>query len=233
MPSASVIVRVTGGGGACIGAGDCTRGPWSRRAPGRWLPGRWCIGGRYAGMPGRGGTAGRTGCDGSGRGPPIGGSGTRRYAAARTRRRRTRLARPRVLRAAGRGRPAEISCRRLRCRRRRAAPADGRAPGAAAARAAPGRFVDLRPADAASAARCGRSRAAALSAARAGGGGAAWRRRCLGTREVPVGACDPAGFGRARLPSAPASRLADADARGCLSVPASRPGRRWPQPEGL
>src|SRR6188508_1784950 len=30
------------------------------------------MGGRYAGMPGRGGAAGRTGCDGSGRGPPMG-----------------------------------------------------------------------------------------------------------------------------------------------------------------
>src|SRR5204862_6284931 len=71
MPSASVIVRVTGGGAVCEGAGGAIRGTTSRRAPGRGLEGR-CIGGRYGGaMPGRGGVAGRTGCDGSGRGPPM------------------------------------------------------------------------------------------------------------------------------------------------------------------
>ncbi len=41
IPSASVIVRVTGGGAAGAATLTGTRG-WSRRAllPGRWLPGR-------------------------------------------------------------------------------------------------------------------------------------------------------------------------------------------------
>jgi hypothetical protein len=47
IPSASVIVRVTGGGATGATALGCMRG-CSRRdePPGRWLPGRWCIGGR-------------------------------------------------------------------------------------------------------------------------------------------------------------------------------------------
>ena len=71
MPSASVIVRVTGGGatGACTTGG---RGPSRRTGP----PGRGAGrggGGLYPGaIPGRGDCAGRTGCEGSGRGPPIG-----------------------------------------------------------------------------------------------------------------------------------------------------------------
>ena len=68
-------------------------------------------------MPGRGGAAGRTGCEGSGRGPPIGapgrggmpppgrGAGGRATGAGRSRLRR--------------GGPAQISRGRLRCRGRR------------------------------------------------------------------------------------------------------------------
>ena len=55
-------------------AGPLAAGPMMHRRP-------------VAGMPGRGGGAGgRTGCDGSGRGPPIG-AGTRRQASARALRR--------------------------------------------------------------------------------------------------------------------------------------------------
>ena len=78
MPSASVIVRVTGGGAAGIDGGATDRTTWSRRAPGAGRVGEnGRIGGRggcdgRGGMPGRGAAPGcvRTGCDGSGRGPP-------------------------------------------------------------------------------------------------------------------------------------------------------------------
>ena len=80
MPSASVIVRVTGGGAlASAAATGGHRVAVTRRAvPGRpgGNGGRCGMPGRCGYCPGRGGMpgcCGRTGCDGSGRGPPIGG----------------------------------------------------------------------------------------------------------------------------------------------------------------
>ena len=81
MPSASVIVRVIGGGAAGAGSGAgadgrSRRGLHRTRWPGRCWPngGRGCrMAGARPGMPGprlrRAGCV-RTGCDGSGRGPP-------------------------------------------------------------------------------------------------------------------------------------------------------------------
>ena len=82
MPSASVMLRVTGGGaaGICGGAGrECSRrcaAAGRPDPPGRcWYCGRDGIPGRCGYGPGRGGMPGccvRMGCDGSGRGPPTG-----------------------------------------------------------------------------------------------------------------------------------------------------------------
>src|SRR5438067_11700738 len=60
MPSASVIVRVTGGGAAAIGGGAVGRVTWSRRplVAGR-NGGDGRIGGRGGGGPGRDGMPGR------------------------------------------------------------------------------------------------------------------------------------------------------------------------------
>ena len=110
MPSASVMVRVTGGGaagiGACVGAvrraAIAARPPDERRT-GR--PRRRRTIARH--VPGRGGCGGRTGCDGSGRGPPSGDCG-----AADTRRRGGGPPRPR--RPAGRTGPAGGGAGRLR-----------------------------------------------------------------------------------------------------------------------
>ena len=125
-------------------------------------------------MPGRGGAAGRTGCDGSGRGPPIGAPGRGGMPAAGPRRRRPR-------RGAGRSRlrrggTAQISRGRLRRGRTAAARPDARASGGAAAPAAPGRSVDPRPAGAASAARRARSARASPDAAAPGRAARRWRR---------------------------------------------------------
>ena len=61
MPSASVIVRVTGGGGAgadtAVGADGRSRRVVTGRCPGRYCwpnGGRGGIPGRWPGMPGRG-----------------------------------------------------------------------------------------------------------------------------------------------------------------------------------
>ena len=73
MPSASVMVRVTGGGGALHRRRRLhARSLIAARA--RTLAARpdGASAAGTPGMPGRGGAAGRTGCDGSGRGPPIG-----------------------------------------------------------------------------------------------------------------------------------------------------------------
>ena len=190
MPSASVMVRVTGGGGACIGAGDCTRGPWSR--PANRGAGCRADGASAADTPACRAAAardGRTGCDGSGRGPPMADRARRQPPPGRGR--RTRRHGPGVLRAAGAAGgsdflsgPATAATARVQ--------ADGRASGAAAARAAPGRCADLRRAAAASAARCGPSGAAAPNAA---------ARRCRRRRPAADGAGDARG-----CPSAPAIR---------------------------
>ncbi len=113
MPSEKVIVRVIGTGatGACGACGRCIE---SRRCVVRGPEGRCCgrNPGRMPGMPGRGGypVAGRTGCDGSGRGPPS-------IAADVPLDGRGRIRRPR---AGGTGRAREIARGRLqRLRRRR------------------------------------------------------------------------------------------------------------------
>ena len=75
MPSEKVMVRVIGGGAACAGA-CCGRCSASRFWAGFSPDGRCCCcgrnPGRIGGWPGRCGmpVVGRTGCDGSGRGPP-------------------------------------------------------------------------------------------------------------------------------------------------------------------
>ena len=117
MPSASVIVRETGGGACCGGGADgrtCSRrAEDAGRAPpvGR-IGGRGGMPGRCGYEPGRGGNPGccaRIGCEGSGRGPPGVGRGpagpeyagtwTARPRRTRPRRRARRLARrPRAAR---------------------------------------------------------------------------------------------------------------------------------------
>ena len=185
MPSASVMVRVIGGGAAGADGIDGADGRSRRVCVGRWpgpllperrtlLAERRPLTGR-AGMPGRAcpGCCVRIGCDGSGRGPPSmpgvvgrggGGYGGRGWPGAPGRARRLRAAR----RA---GLPARAPRRRLcraaaaRCAAARPAaawpaPADARA--AAAGRA-------LRCADEASAARTGPAAATAGGAARRSG----------------------------------------------------------------
>src|SRR5262245_52272059 len=86
MPSASVMLRVTGGGsaGICIDGrdGDSRRGPEGRGADVGRYGGRCGMPGRCGYWPGRGGMPGccvRTGCEGSGRGPPGGPDGRGGY----------------------------------------------------------------------------------------------------------------------------------------------------------
>ena len=57
MPSASVIVRVTGGGGACIGSALAPAARWSRREPGRGCRADGASADDTRACPGRGGTA--------------------------------------------------------------------------------------------------------------------------------------------------------------------------------
>ncbi len=166
--------------------------------------------GRHAGT--QRGIAGRTGCDGQRPRSAHRGTGSRRQATARTRRRRTSGDRPGG--AGPAGAPAGSGCRCGCCEAVDGAGAGGRTRsgrrGGAGRRLTGLRIFDAeaerRRHDAPGRASAGPS-AAEAAAPRAPVAGAGGRAR------FPVGACDPAGRGRARCRSVPAIRLGGGRAR--------------------
>ena len=186
MPSASVMVRVIGGGADRGDRHLRTRVARSHRGvdrtdgppPGRPPPGRVARTcrrpRRHAGAreTGRAGRCRRTGCDGSGRGPPSGAAGW--YVGRTSDGRAMPDAPPRALRDVRQARPGDAAGRGgagRGCRRTRR---QSRAARSSAAPAAPMTAGSPRCAAAASAARNGRPAAPAAAALQARRCGGAW-----------------------------------------------------------